>query len=650
MRSPRAEPLRDTILGVRKLKILPYASYTEPTSSYPEEMEAAITLLSAEHRRSKGTGLIIRKAAETVAWVSRFVWPLLALPVDFPAAVEAETTDEAEQSPRPGRRVLLFDLTGLNASALAPFRLREDLDPPAQVAASADLAAADFVTVIEDLTRSFGTGQRTLMGAFTTVRGIVQRSPGGEQIDGFLSGQPPLAHDLIRHLGESAPASWEAPELARSITTAEAEQVAEEIGERVRAYLAQAGKIEELAASLNHTARRYPGDLAQQRERISADYAVQIDVVRPEVERAIAAHQRGLEERLNALAQQFSGTAAAQEADVSRADRDVDRFRSLGKEYEGQLAEARRIKQETQKKLDATNRDRDNAAKKARDHYRALIDEENDKLNELVKARDREIAALNELERKLETSLREFRSAVAAAAEQDRKHASELAGLAITSTVADSAEPVEFGLPVYVIRYDGPRVRYAVLSPFLLDSPKGVGRLVRDVSKAVSGLFGSLSLPADSRSPRYESAFARPLVAALESTAPPDAAAVGAAASVNEKAASADVLDRSDFREVALKGLEALKAGGWLRGQQYEEQRQAVLRLYGIFPEPEEQPAVAEGEVAEPAPTATEPVQAKPAKPTPPTEPAGGPAAEAPADRPVAPREDEEQAGERKPE
>ena len=584
-------------MGVRTLQILPYASYTEPTTSYPEEMEAAITLLSAEHRRGKGTGLIIRKAAETVAWVSRFVWPLLALPVDFPAAVDTEMTGEAEQPQGSERRVLLFDLTGLNASALAPFRLREDLDPPAQVAASADLPAPDFATMVEDLTRSLGTGQTALMGAFTAVRGIVQRSPGGEQIAGFLSGQPQLAHDLIRHLAESARANWEAPELARSITTAEAKRVAEEIGERARAYLAQAGKIEELAASLNSMARRYPGDLAAQRERISADYSVQIDVVRPEGERAIAAHQRGLEERLNAIAQQYSGTAAAQEADVSRADRDVDRFRSLGKEYEGQLAEARRAKQEAQKKLDATNRDRDNASKKARDHYRALIDEENDKLNELVKARDREIAALNELERKLETSLREFRSAVAAASEQDRKHATELAGLAITSTVADTDEAILFGLPVYVIRYDGARVRYAVLSPVLLDRPKGVGRLVRDVGKAVSGLFGSLSLPADTRSPRYENAFARPLVGALESTASPDAAAVAAAASVNEKAASADVLERSDFREMALKGLETLKAGGWLRGQQYEEQRQAILRLYGIFPEP----AGAEPETVEPA-------------------------------------------------
>ncbi len=97
---------------------------------------------------------------------------------------------------------------------------------------------------------------------------------------------------------------------------------------------------------------------------------------------------------------QYSTTSAAQEAELSRATAEEDRFRSMGKGAEA-LAEACWGRTaDAQRKLDATNRERDNAMRQAREHFRQMIDQENDKINSLVKARDREFAVLDTAEKK----------------------------------------------------------------------------------------------------------------------------------------------------------------------------------------------------------------------------------------------------------
>jgi hypothetical protein len=128
-------------------------------------------------------------------------------------------------------------------------------------------------------------------------------------------------------------------------------------------------------------------------------------------------------------------------------------------------------------------------------------------------------------------------------------------------------------LPFYVARLDGQRTRYIVLSPVSL-------RRSKSAVQFVSGLVGGLSLPAETLSARYEQLFARALGAALEGTGGADASAAGAAAAVTGGAPGADVLADPELKPVAMQGLEILKQDNWLRGKQYEEQREAVAKMF----------------------------------------------------------------------
>jgi len=553
------------------MKILPYASYSEPTGDYPGALEAAVALLTVESKRGKGTGFILRKATQEIAWVSRFVWPMLALPVNFP-----DPSAAGDEGAMGEPRALVFDLCGLASSALVPFRAREQQEGVWSAHTAQGMSATEFVAKVESLAASLRQEQKPLQGALSAVRGLVRRGGSGEEVAGFVSGQPQLARDLLAHLAEPEAPDWQGQELPRLLSVDDARRVADEIADRIRAYIAQANGIESLAGEVTRVGEDYPSQLASMREEVSYRYDGQLDAVRPEVERAVAEHQRSLEGQLNAVMQQYSSTIASHEAELSRADQDVERYRSLGKGYEAQLSEARRVRADAQRRLDAINRERESASKGARDHFRTLIDQENERVNSLLKQRDREIGGLNELERKVEAALRDFRSAASSAATADRKAAADLAALAVPGPVADGGEPIEFGVPLYVARMEGQKATYVVMGPVTMAATRG---LRQRVTGFVSGLISGLSLPAETRSSRYDAVLVKAIQQAVEGTG--GEAAAGVAASISASAASSNMLADPAFGADALAGLDALKAGGWINDRQYEEHRQAIGRILG---------------------------------------------------------------------
>ncbi len=86
-------------------------------------------------------------------------------------------------------------------------------------------------------------------------------------------------------------------------------------------------------------------------------------------------------------------------------------------------------------------------------------------------------------------------AAAAAAIQHDRKAAADLAALLGPSDLVERM-PTEFGLPVYIARLDGPKVRYVALLPQTIKRTRSIQERVGSL---VSGLMGGLSLPADVR-------------------------------------------------------------------------------------------------------------------------------------------------------
>jgi hypothetical protein len=561
------------------MKVLPYASYSDPAAGYPDALEAAVTLLTVESRRGKGTGFaLLKKAAQDVGWISRFVWPMIAMPVTLP--------DPAGTGESTGPRHLVFDLTGLIASGLPPFKPRETVDPAA-VDGWRGMSAAEFAAAVEAQVAALKQGPRPtgagvaasagamLQGAMSRVQGLVRRTAAGDELPGFVSGQSQLARDLLAHAAAPEAPDWPAPELARTLEPDHANRYADEMADRIRAYVAQAARIEEAVAAISDLGNAYPAELAERRDEVSYRYNNEIDAIRPEVERAVEDHRRSLESQLNAVMQRFSGSMATAQTELAQADQEIERYRALGKGYEAQLGDARRLRGEAQRRLDATKREMDGETKKVNDQFMSLINRENERLSSLAKQRDREIGDLNELQRKLEAALSSFRTAATAAAGADRKAAADIAGLAASAPDLPAHEPVEFGVPVYLARLDAQKATYIALPPVTISATRS---LKQQATGLVSSLLGGVSLPSEQRSPRYD-VFAKALVGAIEGTAGEAGAAV--AASINDLAGSSSVLADAGFRDLALAGLDQLKAGRYLNDKQYEEQRQAISRMYG---------------------------------------------------------------------
>ena len=554
------------------MKKLPYAVYSDPAGGDPFAMEAAVTLLTVEGRRGKGGMLGLRRAGQGVSWISRFVWPMLALPVSLPDPAGAGAD-------LGGHKALLFDLCGLVSSSIPGFVEREGYAGAVEGVDSEYMSASEFSANVQALTATLKQERKPLQSALSAVRGLARRGgrDGGDEVEGFLSGQSQLAKDLLSHLTDREAADWPAADLARSLTAEDARQVAEEIAERIRAYAAQAQEVERMAAEFGRAGEAYPAKLAEMRDEVSRRYEEELDAVRPEVEEIVAGHQRDLEEKLTNIAQQFVSTITSHEAGLSRADQEVERYRSLGKGYESQLAEARRVKSDAQRQLDAANRERESASKQTRDHFRSLIEQANERVTSLLKQRDSELKGLTELERSLETALRELRSAAGTAAGNDRKAAAQLAALAQPAPQLAGDEPVEFGLPFYIARIEGQKTSYAVLGPITLASRRG---LMQQVRGGLSGLIGGLNLPGEPRSGRYADVLVRALTTAFEGSG--DASGAEAVlGSVEAAAGHSSVLGDSHYQSQALRGLDQLKAGGWLNDKQYNEQSQAIARLFG---------------------------------------------------------------------
>lgn len=550
------------------MRVLPYATYMDGTDTCPPALEAAVVLLTVESRRSKGTGFVLsRRDVEKVNWVSRLTWPMLAVPTQMPLA----SADMPSGEPAPeSTRYLLFDLTGMVSANIPGFQLREGLDD--QPGWGARLPVAEFAAFLGRQRDGLKQVRKPLL---STLSSLVRReAAAGDKVSGLIAGQQrQLAQDLARHAGEPALQQWDGVELPRRFDEAEARRVALEIDERMRAYLAQAAKVKEMARRLADEADTYRPELAQERERLTTNYAAQLEVLKPQVDEIIAHHQRNLEERLGALSAQYGGPLASLEADLTRAQNEEERYRGLGKEYEPQLAEARRARQQAQRALDAMTREKEAAMRQARDQFRELSSAENDKLNSLIKARDRDIQAVRDAESKLQQALTELMSAADAAAERDRAAASELAALTVDIADAGRGAAMEFGLPVYAARLEGQRARHVVIVPLSV-------RRSRSMSQRVTGLIGALTIPAEPRSPRYEQDLGRALASALETTNP-ESADAGVAAAVSAGARSTDVLADPGFRALALEGLDQLREDKWLSDKQHAEQRQAVEAMYG---------------------------------------------------------------------
>jgi hypothetical protein len=551
------------------MRVLPFAAYIDGAGSCPPALEAGLVLATVETRRGKGTGFVLtRRDAEKVKWVSRFTWPFLAVPTRMPLASLSDESDHAGDRTEDTTRYLIFDSTGLTSGEIPPFQHREGLDTPSGWGAR--LLVQDFIAFVDR--RRDGLRRPRKPSLLNPLNWRREVAAAADKVAALVPGERQVAQDLAGHASDHPLGEWDGVPLPSILDPADAERAALEVDERLRAYLAQAAKVDEMARRLAAEAEVYPPELAETRERVAANYNAQLGVLKPQVEEAIGSHQRSLEDKLGELDSQYSSSLASLEAELTRAFNEEERWRSLGRDYEPQLAEARKTRQQAQRALDAATREKDAALRQAREHFRELVAAENDKLNTLIRARDREVQGLQDLDNRLKQALSELKAAADDASGHDRAAAAELAALTVDIGVPERAAPLEFGLPMYIARLEGRRPRHVVLMPLAVRRSRSVGQMV-------TGLIGALTLPAELRSPRYDHDLGKALAAALDAETP-EAGQMRVAAAVSASAGSSNVLADPKFRGLASEGLAVLREEKWLNDKQHAELRQAVDEMY----------------------------------------------------------------------
>jgi hypothetical protein len=227
---------------------------------------------------------------------------------------------------------------------------------------------------------------------------------------------------------------------------------------------------------------------------------------------------------------------------------------------ENKISKVKRRISDFTESIEETRRQNDAEIEKLRHSYQELIEKEKsrivsleDQREENIESKQREMEALKQATAKIVNQIEELIN-------REREKEKELKELAIPWQTEDASL---ICLPFYVVGYkNGKETQLQIFPPTRVASPKGI---IKAFKKTLLGFTpaSKIKLFLQPRSKALE----RMLSFALEKTAKSDKA-FGEA--LRQAAASANILAGHNFRETLIKGLEELKAEGWIGQKQVD--------------------------------------------------------------------------------
>ena len=343
-----------------------------------------------------------------------------------------------------------------------------------------------------------------------------------------------------------------------------------EMKARARQDVDELSKAAEAALSAGS---RWTSYLTEQQNEIKRRYSVEIERIRPDVERRVTAYQVQLETEIQSVTTRTRPLISSLQAEFARWESEEDQFKRKGDSYHREEANARRMKDRISDQLRRVQRERQAEIAKIRDRHDRLVNQEWDRISSLEKEKDRQVKELeiskSEISERFGKTREELRNLI------DRKNGliASIDGLSWETPPELQARygerPFSLHIPLCIAKFKNKEPRFFVASPLLLKREAGtIG--------ALRGLLGDFDLPLEPQSVLFEQALARRFEKALSSDQ-------DLQREIEEMGPNRDLLRETGMKEQIIQGVIELRDLGWIEEKQCRALLASIRELYGIY-------------------------------------------------------------------
>jgi len=350
--------------------------------------------------------------------------------------------------------------------------------------------------------------------------------------------------------------------------------------------------LEYAAHVLNEIAQFHEQKILREIELANEAFKEEVDKVKPVVEKKVELLLKERDAKIEKMNRAAEAELNAKLREKERRQREQEKLEMQRTEYERRLNIRRRRHGKTgtarlehslrtcenkisevkerinliSRYIEKTRKQNQEDVNKLKYSYQSLIDQERKKIADIQASLESITKAKESENQKLRLATTHIVNLVKQMVEQKRLQEAELKSFAIQ---LELAQATLLGVPFYIVGYKArDKHRYSVYPPVRIASSEGI---VKKIEKTLLGfrLMSRIELLLQPRSKELNKMF----IIVLEEKMKADRAFEEA---LRDLALSNNLLTRVDFKEVLVKGMEELRAEGWIK----QEEGAALIKMY----------------------------------------------------------------------
>lgn len=334
-----------------------------------------------------------------------------------------------------------------------------------------------------------------------------------------------------------------------------------------------ADELSTAAEAALSAASRWDGYLTEQQNEIKRHYDVEIERIRPDIEKRVAAYQVQLETETQSVTARTRPLIDSLQTDFSRWESEEDNFKRKGDAYHREEASARRMKERITDQLKRVQRERQAEISKIKDRHDRLMNQEWDRIGSLEKERDQQVKELENSKSEISERLGKIRGELRNLIERKNDLITSIDEISMETSPELQARygdrPFSLHVPICIAKFENKESRFFVASPLLLK------RKVRTLGTLKRAL-GDFALPLEPQSIVFEQELARRLEKALSSDQ-------DLRREIEETCPNRDLVRETGMKEVITQGVIELRDLGWIEDKQCQALLASIRELYGIY-------------------------------------------------------------------
>jgi len=537
--------------------ILPYAAPEKSRKKkFNQNMELTAILFLAEAGRKKRT--IAGSSPEKISFISKLHYPLWAVPWENTSLIID------------GLQILSSTLTYMALPEMEPFLNEVERGQ----------------TIREQFRNALNRHVQTFSGFSETVRipikAIVAEKALFSDVSEYVEETHALKADVTGNIALIPPKLDEdaAGESAKKVL---------DLYERIQSDVKG---LEHAARALNETMRFHQKKILREIELANEDFKEELDRVKPVVEKKVGLLLKERDTKIEKMNRAAEAELNAKLREKERRRRELEKLEIKCIEYERRLSvrksrhdsigvahwehslrtcenkmsEVKERVRDLSLFIEKTGRQHQEDVNKLKYSYQTLIDRERKKVADIEASQESVTKAKESENEKLWLMTTGIVNYIEQLAEQKRLHATELRRLTIP---LKSEQVTLLGLPFYLVGYKTKdKLHYCVYPPLRVMSSEGI---VKKIEKALLSfrLASRIKLFLQPRSKALNRMFNLVVEEKMRTDRTFEE-------SLRELGTSSNILTNPDFKEALTKGVEELKAEGWIK----QEEGSVLIKMY----------------------------------------------------------------------